>query len=85
MTLNNKFYYTYVLKSLKDSRRYICYTDDLRRRLEEHNNGKSFSTKGRKPFKLIYYEACLDKEAAKRRERFFKQTKGREFLTKRLK
>jgi len=80
-----KFYYTYVLMSLKDGKKYVGYTDDLRRRLKQHNSGKSFSTKSRMPFKLIYYEACLNKDAAKRRERFFKQTKGREFITKRLK
>jgi putative endonuclease len=80
-----KFYYIYVLESLKDGKRYIGYTNDLKKRFEEHNSGKNFSTKPRIPFKLIYYEACLEKEDAKRREKFFKQTKGRESITKRLK
>ena len=53
--------------------------------MKEHNEGKSFSTKPRLPFKLIYCEVCLIEEDAKRRERFFKQTKGRRFITKRLK
>ena len=84
-TTLNKFYYTYVLESLKDRKRYVGYTTDLRKRLEEHNEGKSFSTKPRLPFKLIYCEVCLDEEDARRREQFFKQTKGRRFITKRLK
>jgi len=80
-----KFYYVYILESLKDGKRYVGYTSDLRKRFEEHNDGKNFSTKSRIPFKLIYYEACLEKEDAQRREKFFKQTKGRESVTKRLK
>jgi len=81
---NDKFYYVYVLESIKDGKRYVGYTNNLRRRLKEHNNGKNFSTKPRLPFRLIYYEACLNEEDAQRREKFFKQTKGRESVTKRL-
>lgn len=84
-TAVNNFYYTYVLESLKDYKRYVGYTANLQKRLKEHNQGKSFSTAPRLPFKLIYCEVCLDEEDAKRREHFFKQTKGRRFLTKRLK
>ena len=64
---------------------YMGYTNNLRRRLEEHNLGKSFATKPRRPLKLIYYEACLNQEDAKRREEYFKVTGGRRFLAKRLK
>lgn len=54
------FFYIYVLESLKDKNRYIGYTNNLRKRLEEHNLGKSFATASRIPLKLIYYEACLN-------------------------
>lgn len=84
-TTDNIFYYTYVLESLKDYKRYVGYTADLRKRLKEHNEGKTISIKSRLPFKLLYYEACLNEEDARRREDFFKQTKGRRFITKRLK
>lgn len=84
-TNSNAFFYIYVLESLKDKKRYIGYTTNLRKRLEEHNSGKNFSTKPRIPFKLIYYEACLNQEDAKRREKYFKVTGGRRFLAKRLK
>ncbi len=78
------FFYTYVLLSLKDNKCYIGYTNDLKRRLEEHDSGKNFSTKSRIPFKLIYYEACLNENDAKQRELYFKATVGRRYLSKRL-
>ena len=78
------FHYTYVLVSLKDYRLYIGYTVDLRKRLEEHNTGKSFATKPRKPIKLIYYEACINKNDAENREDYLKSTIGRRYLSKRL-
>jgi len=49
-------HYIYVLKSLKDNKFYIGYTNDLRKRIELHNAGRVESTKLRKPFDLIYYE-----------------------------
>lgn len=79
------FYYVYVLESGKDNDRYIGYTTNLKRRLEEHKRGKSFSTKFRLPFKLIFFEACLSYLDAKRRENYFKTTQGRRFLGIRLK
>ncbi len=60
------------------------YTHNLRQRLEEHSRGKSYWTRLHGPVKLIYYEACLDENDAKQRERYFKSTIGRRFLTKRL-
>ncbi len=78
------FFYVYVLESLKDFDRYTGFTNNLRRRLEEHNNGQSFSTKFRLPFKLIYFEGCLNINDAKRREGYLKTTQGRRFLGLRL-
>lgn len=78
------FFYTYVLESLKDGDHYIGYTNNLIKRVEEHNKGKVFSTKPRRPLKLIYYEACLNKEDAKQREKYLKSTIGNRFLKKRL-
>ncbi|MBI2515147.1 GIY-YIG nuclease family protein [Candidatus Wolfebacteria bacterium] len=76
--------YTYILRSHKDDKNYIGYTNNLRRRIEEHNRGKNFSTKPRLPMKLIYFEACLNEDDAKQREKYFKSTIGRRFLKKRL-
>lgn len=78
------FFYVYVLESLKDGDYYIGYTNNLKRRLEEHKNGLSFSTKFRLPTKLIYFEGCADQDDAKRREDYLKTTQGRRFLGLRL-
>jgi len=77
-------YYTYVLKSLTDSILYIGFTEDLKKRLDEHNNGSVESTRNRIPFCLTYYEACLDKEKALKREKYFKTGFGRKFLKSRI-
>ncbi len=77
-------FYVYVLESLKDKYRYVGYTNDLRRRLEEHRKGLSLSTKPRLPMKLIYFEGSLNQEDAMRREAYFKSTRGRNSLAKRL-
>jgi len=61
-------YYTYILKSKKDYQFYIGSTNDLRKRFKEHNNGKVFSTKARRPFGLIYYEAYKSEKDARKRE-----------------
>jgi len=60
--------YTYILKSKKDSQFYLGSTTDLRKRFKEHNEGKVFSTKSRKPFELVYYEAYKSESDARKRE-----------------
>jgi putative endonuclease len=77
-------FYTYVLKSLKDNKLYVGYTNDLRKRIKEHNEGKVESTKTRLPIELIYYEACIFKEKAIKREKYFKTGFGRRFLKTRI-
>ena len=83
-TTSSMFFYVYVLESLKDHKRYIGYTNNLKKRLKEHKKGLSFSTKFRLPFKLIYFEGCLNMQDAKRREHYLKTTQGRRFLGLRL-
>lgn len=84
-TISNRFYYVYVLRSTKDHKNYIGYTRDLRKRFNEHAQGKNTSTSPRRPLLLIYYEACLSEVDAKRREGYLKTTGGRRFIAKRLK
>ncbi|MBI3954825.1 GIY-YIG nuclease family protein [Candidatus Gottesmanbacteria bacterium] len=79
-----KYYYTYVLLSLKDEKIYIGWTDDLISRIQKHNKGLALSTKSRVPFKLVYYEACLDKEKAIKREKTLKTGFGRKYLLSRI-
>ena len=64
--------YVYVLKSTIDNELYIGSTNDLKRRLREHNTGKSFSTSWRGPFELIYYEAYKNLKDAREREKALK-------------
>ncbi|MFA5933630.1 MAG: GIY-YIG nuclease family protein [Candidatus Paceibacterota bacterium] len=78
------FYYTYILKSKKDGKKYTGFTKDLRKRLEQHNAGKSTYTKGRGPFQLIYYEACLMEKEARSRELYLKSGMGKRYLKNRL-
>lgn len=64
--------YVYVLKSKKDEELYIGSTNDLKRRLREHNLGKNFSTKSRIPFELVYYESYKNLQDARDREKSLK-------------
>ncbi len=79
-----KIYYTYVLKSSKDNKLYIGHTNNLKKRLVEHNKGVVDSTKSRRPLKLIYYEACLSEIKSIKREKYFKTGFGRKFLKTRV-
>jgi len=77
-------YYVYILQSKKDRHWYTGYTDDLRKRFKEHNENKVYSTKGRGPFELIYYEACLNQQDATSREKYLKTGMGKRYLKNRL-
>ncbi|MFA6322655.1 MAG: GIY-YIG nuclease family protein [Candidatus Buchananbacteria bacterium] len=78
-------YYTYVLKSEKDSKLYVGFSIDLKKRIKQHNKGLVSATKKRIPFKLIYYEACLDESDALKREKELKTGFGRAYLKRRIK
>lgn len=79
------WYYTYVLQSGRDKNFYIGVTANLVLRINQHNNAAVQSTKSRIPLKLIYYEACLSKEDAFRREKYLKTGMGKRYLKNRLK
>ncbi|MDD3102094.1 MAG: GIY-YIG nuclease family protein [Patescibacteria group bacterium] len=69
-------YYVYILQSLKDNKFYIGCTSNLQRRFNEHQRGKDWATKFRRPWKLVYHEEYSDKNEAYKREYFLKSTKG---------
>jgi len=77
-------YYVYVIKSNKDKQLYTGFTRDLQNRLREHNTGRVFSTKGRGPFELIYYEACSNEQDSLAREKYLKSGMGKRYLRNRL-
>ena len=72
--------YVYVLLSTTDQHLYTGCTRDLRRRIELHNAGKIESTAGRRPFTLIYYEACIREKDAFKREKYLKTTYGKRYI-----
>jgi len=55
-------FYRYILRSQQDNNLYTGSTNDLKRRFTEHNAGEVTSTKSRRPFLLVYYEAYVQKK-----------------------
>ena len=78
-------YYTYVLYSKKDGKFYTGFTQDLKLRFKQHNEGQVESTKERRPLELVYYEACLSRNDATHREKYLKTYHGKAYIKKRLK
>ncbi len=79
-------YYVYVLKSQLDGKLYIGYTTHLQNRMREHNAGeKSGFNERPAPLDLVFFEGYKGMEDAKRRERYFKSTKGKSSLRMMLK
>jgi len=74
-------YSVYILRSLKDHKRYIGMTErPLSERIREHNSGLVKSTRNRRPLQYSYHEEFSTKNEAMKREKFFKSGKGREYL-----
>jgi len=78
-------HYIYLLQSKKDKSLYIGYSPDLRERLVKHNKKQVISTKDKAPWKLIYYEAYLERKDATGREKFLKSGAGWRFIKKQIK
>jgi putative endonuclease len=77
-------YFVYVLKSEIDGRLYKGQTCEIVKRIIQHNSGKTKSTKGYKPWKLVYFETFETRDEAVLREKYFKTGSGREFLKGKL-
>lgn len=77
-------WYTYILRSKKDHKWYTGFTNDLRKRLKEHQQGQNVSTKNRGPFEVIYYEMCKNGDDARSRELFLKSGMGKRYLKNRM-
>lgn len=78
-------YYVYVIISESDGKFYTGFSEDVYKRLEQHNAGLVTSTKARKPFKLVYFEASLNKSDALHREKYLKTTYGKRYIKTRIK
>ena len=78
-------YYTYILFSKKTDRYYIGSTQNIHKRIERHNAGVTKSTKGGRPWNLVYYESFETKTEAIKRENYLKRMKSRIFVEKIIK
>lgn len=75
-------YYTYILQSLLDGSYYTGYTEDLKKRLIKHNKGEVIFSAKKKPWRLAWYCAFLEKEKAVAFEKYLKQGSGFAFARK---
>jgi putative endonuclease len=73
-------YYVYAISSLERNYIYVGLTDNIERRLSEHNSGKNKTTRAYSPFELIYSEECGSRAEARNREKYFKSGIGKEKL-----
>jgi len=73
-------FYVSVIRSDVDGRFYVGICENLERRLREHNSGKTFSTKGYRPWKIFFYEQYPTRIAARKREKFLKGGSGKELI-----
>jgi putative endonuclease len=77
-------YYVYVLRSIPSGSLYKGHCSDLKRRLAEHNAGKTKSIKHLIPWEIAYFEQADSIEEAVAREKYFKSSAGRRYLKKLL-
>ncbi len=77
-------HYVYVIQSSRDKKFYVGSTNDLKRRVKQHNDGLVPATKRRRPLKLVYYEACISQNDAIRREKYLKTAWGKRYIKNRL-
>ncbi|MDP3957519.1 MAG: GIY-YIG nuclease family protein [bacterium] len=75
-------YSVYVIQSQIDNRLYVGMSRDIKKRLDEHNNGKVFSTKGYRPWAFVYSEFIGNRVEARKREKYLKGGSGKEFIKK---
>ncbi|MFT3811416.1 MAG: GIY-YIG nuclease family protein [Micropepsaceae bacterium] len=78
-------FYVYLIESLAaDGQRYVGLTGDLRRRLKEHDGGKSLHTSKFRPWRLVTYVSFSEQAKAEAFERYLKSGSGHAFANKRL-
>ena len=80
----SRYFYVYVLRSMKDDQFYVGFSTDLHGRLQEHNDGTVQSTKNRRPLILVYWEGCLNQKDATQREKYLKTAWGKRYIKNRI-
>ena len=71
-------YYIYVLHSLKDSTFYVGLTNNVQRRMAQHNHGYGSTTRPHAPYQLLLSEEFATRQEAHEREKYYKSGVGRE-------
>ncbi len=77
-------YYVYILQSDVDGSYYVGYSHDVALRLIHHNDGWTISTKGKRPWKIVYTEEYATKSEAIKREKEIKGKKSRIYIERLL-
>lgn len=77
-------YYLYVLLSERKRRTYTGVSNNIEKRLEDHNAGKVKSSRSHRPYKVIHHEQFDTLTEARQKERFYKSTTGRRRLKEML-
>ena len=78
--MKSDLYYIYGILSVKHRRIYVGLTQNVEKRLEDHNSGRVFSTTPFRPWRIIYKEKVIGIIRARVREKYFKSGCGKEFL-----
>jgi len=73
-------YFVYAIRSKIDRRFYVGFTENVQKRLNEHNSGKTKSTKGYRPWDLIFTTECQTRAEARKLEKYYKGGSGKEKL-----
>jgi len=73
-------FFVYAIKSTEHNYIYVGLTNNLDRRIKQHQSGHEKTTRYYRPFKLIYTEECNNRLFARKREKFLKSGAGKEFL-----
>ncbi|MDD4332607.1 MAG: GIY-YIG nuclease family protein [Patescibacteria group bacterium] len=73
-------YFAYILQSKKDQSFYTGHTDNIERRIKEHNCGKNKYTRNKAPWLLVKQETFLTRSEAMRRERQIKKMKSSKYI-----
>ena len=73
-------HFVYIIKSQKDGTYYVGSTQNLKERIERHNQGRSKYTKVKRPWNLLYFEKHPDRSSATRRESQIKKRKNRGYI-----
>jgi len=81
----DNMYSVYILQSINSGRYYIGHTDEITRRLTEHNSGMSKYTRRERPWKLVYTENYTTRSAAMRRELEIKSKKSKKYIVELIK